>query len=159
MAVEMRTLAVLGAPPQPRIPVRFQPVDASQLAVARRGDIFALKLDVSRLDEQKARRALEELSRGMAERFGIRTIFARATENEIHLVIMGSPFAWSALLLWLPTILGLLGIVLFAVSVWQAVVSIPSWVWALLIISGGLILFGPAIGEWILSQVERARRG
>jgi hypothetical protein len=158
MSAEIKTLAILGAPPSPMIPMTFKPVEISQLVVARKGDIFLLKLDVDRLDENKAKRALETLSKEMARNFGIRTIFARATENEIHLMIMGSPFAWAALLLWLPTILGLLGIVLFAISVWEAIVSVPSWVWALLIISGGLILFGPIIGEWIIGQVERARR-
>jgi hypothetical protein len=71
---------------------------------------------------------------------------------------MGSPFSWLALLAWLPTILGLLGIILFGVSVWQAVAAIPSWVWAMLIISGVLILVGPAIGEFILKEVEKARK-
>jgi len=156
--LEVQPLAVLGAPPQPRVPIRFEKVPLHELKVGRKGAVYLIKLDVSELTKEKAAKALEELKKGLEERFGIRLLYGATTKNEVWLVIRGSPFSWLALLAWLPFILGLLGIVLFGVSVWQAIASIPPWVWATLIIGGALLIFGPAIGEWVLELAERPRR-
>ena len=97
------------------------------------------------------------LTRELKSRFDIDVLYARADTDAIHLIITGSPFSWTALLMFLPTLLGLIGIAVFAISVYQAVVAIPSWVWGCLIIGGLLILFGPAIGELILRGIEEAK--
>ncbi len=149
-------LAFYGEPP--KLPLNWTPLRMENLAVGRKGSIYLLKLDVSTLTQEKALQALNTLTAEMENKFGIKTIYGRADSNAIYLIIRGSPFSWLALLAWLPVILGLLGIILFGVSVWQAITAIPSWVWATLIIGGALILFGPAIGEFILGQVEKARR-
>lgn len=159
MALEsVSTLALIGQPPQPKIPISWLQIPMQNLKVARKGSIYLLKLDVSTLTQDKALEALNTLTAEMKNKFGIKTIYGKAEPNAIHLIIQGSPFSWLALLAWLPTILGLIGIILFGVSVWQTVTAIPSWVWGTLIIGGALILFGPAIGEWILAQAEKARR-
>jgi hypothetical protein len=148
-------LALIGQPP--KIPLNWVQVPMQNLKVAPKGSVYYLKLDVSTLTQDKAVEALNKLTSEMQSKFGIKTIYGKAEPNTIHLIIMGSPFAWLALLAWLPVILGLLGIVLFGISVWQAIAAIPSWVFATLIIGGALILVGPAIGDLILKQVEKAR--
>jgi len=157
MAVEVfesvNALALIGQPP--KIPLNWTPVPMQNLKVAPKGSVYYLKLDVSPLTQDKAVEALNRLTSEMQSKFGIKTIYGKAEPNAIHLIIMGSPFSWLALLTWLPVILGLLGIVLFGVSVWQAIAAIPSWVWAYLVIGGALIILGPAIGNWILSEVEK----
>ncbi len=151
---EIRTLALYGEPLKiatwKRLPIE-------SLKVARKGTFYMLELDVSDLTPEKAAEAINALAKGLKENFNAQLIYATATKNKIYLQIRGSPFSWLALLAWLPTILGILGIILFGVSVWQAITSVPSWVWATLIIGGALILIGPTIGEWILSMVEKAR--
>ena len=149
----VQPLAFYGEPPKP---LNWTPLRMENLVVGRRGSIYLLKLDVSTLTQEKALQALNTLTAAMKNEFGIKTIYGRAEPNAIYLIIQGSPFSWLALLAWLPVILGLLGIILFGISVWQAITAIPSWVWATLLISGALILFGPAIGEWIL---ERWKKG
>jgi len=149
-----QTLALYGKPLQL---VAWKPIPIESLKVAPRDSIYTLELDVSDLTPEKAVEALNTLAKELKEKFNIQLIYGRASKNKIHLQIKGSPFSWLALLMWLPTILGLLGIILFGISVWQAITAIPSWVWATLIIGGALVLFGPAIGEWIIGQVEKAR--
>jgi hypothetical protein len=151
------TLAFYGQPPQPKIPIKYQPIRLENLKVAPKGSMYIIQLDVSSLTQDKAVEALNRLTAEMKTKFGIQTIYGKATKDKIYLLIKGSPFSWLALLAWLPAILALIGIILFGVSVWQAIAAIPSWVWATLIISGALILVGPAIGDWILKQAEKAR--
>jgi hypothetical protein len=149
------TLAFYGQPPQPKIPIKYEPIPLGNLKIAPKGSMYLIQLDVSPLTQDKAVEALNRLTAEMKTKFGIQTLYGKAAKDKIYLLIKGSPFSWLALLAWLPVILGLLGIVLFGVSVWQAIAAIPSWVWACLVIGGALIILGPAIGNWILSEVEK----
>jgi len=153
-------VAYFGCPVELRLPVRKVAVSPERLKVGRKGKIYEVEITVSpTLTAEKAREALQTLICGLAEQFHIKTIAATATENVIRLQIMGSPFSWAALLAWLPTILALIGLVMVGVSVWQVIATVPSWVWALLVIGGATFLIGPIIGEWILSEYERIKGG
>jgi len=154
----VQPLAFYGTPMQPKIPVRFVKIPLHQLGVSRRGAVYMLKLDVSDMTREKAKEALEQLVKGLDEKFHAKTVYAAAYKNEIYLQVRGSPFAWAAVLAWLPVILAAIGVILFGVAVWQIIAPVPTWVWATLVIGGALVLFGPAIGEWILAEVEKARR-
>lgn len=154
----VNALATYGSPIRPMVPVKLVQIPLDKLKVARKGSIYLVKLDVSEMTAEKAAQALEALAKGLREEFGATLLYGKATKNEIYLQVAGSPFSWLALLAWLPTILGLLGIALFMVSVWQVIASVPSWIWATLVISAALILFGPAIGELVLRAVEGERR-
>jgi hypothetical protein len=153
------TLAFYGQPPQPKIPIKYELIPLGNLKVAPKGSMYIIQLDVSPLTQDKAVEALNKLTAEMKTKFGIQTIYGKATKDKIYLLIKGSPFSWLALLAWLPTILALIGIILLGISVWQAITAIPSWVYATLIIGAALILVGPTIGDLILRQVEKARGG
>jgi hypothetical protein len=153
------TLAFYGQPPQPKIPIKYEPIPLANLKVAPKGSMYLIQLDVSPLTQDKAVEALNKLTAEMKTKFGIQTIYGKATKDKIYLLIKGSPFSWLALLAWLPVILALIGIILFGISIWQAITAIPSWVYATLIIGAALIIVGPTIGDWILKQVEKARGG
>jgi hypothetical protein len=148
-------IVTYGAPIPSKIVASKIPIPLQKLTVGRKGAIYELRLNVSTLDNEKAQQALQHLINGMRLKFGIRTIYATATPNTITLQIMGSPFTWALLLVWLPSILGLLGILLFAIAVWEVLTTIPSWLWALLLFSGILMFLGPTIGEWITKQIKR----
>lgn len=64
----------------------------------------------------------------------------------------------SGLLVWLPTILTLLGIAVAAISAYQIVAAIPWYVWALLGTGAFLLIFGPAIASLITGRVPKKYR-
>lgn len=72
-------------------------------------------------------------------------LWVKVEDNTIRLQIRGSPFAWSALLLFLPQILVVVGVVIAFVAVYMVFQAIPSWAWALLVVGAGLIIFAPKI--------------
>ena len=143
-------VATLGAPLQFKHPVKRVKLDVSKLSVAPKGTLYDIVIRTSKMTPEQAKQALENLILGMREQFGIETYYATASEDTILLEIKGSPFAWTTLLMWLPAILGLIGIAVLLISVWQIFASIPSWVWPVLIIGVGLVLLGPKIGELII---------
>jgi hypothetical protein len=156
---KMNILATYGTPLKLTPTTRKIPLPLEKLytMTAPKGALYEIKLTTSPLTPDKATEAIEKLKTEMQTRFGINLIYASATENSINLTIQGSPFTWAALIAFLPTILLGIGIILLAISAWQITTAIPSWVWFLLITGGVLIFFGPAIGETILKQIEKAR--
>ena len=151
-------VAYFGSPIELRFPVRKVAVSLEKLKVGRKGKIYEVEITVSpAMSAEKAREALQTLICGLAEEFHIKTIAATATENVIRLQIMGSPFSWATLLAWLPTILALIGLTMVGISVWNVIVSVPSWIWALLVIGTATFLIGPIIGEWILAEYEKGK--
>lgn len=151
-------LALYGSPLEAGRPAFWIQVPTGSLRTARRGSVYMLQLDVSPLTREKADEAVRRLAEGLREKFNAELLYARAESNRLSLQIRGSPFSWLALFAWLPAILGLLGITIFGISVWQMVTSIPTWVWATMAIGAALIVLGPSIGEWILSSMERMRK-
>jgi hypothetical protein len=157
---ETKILAFYGTPITFKAPVKKIQLSIEQLqkTVAPKGSLYEIQLITSPLTPTQATQAIEKLTTEMKTQFGITTLYSIAAENEILMLIKGSPFAWAALLPWLPTILALLGITLVGVSAWQILIGIPTWLWALLIIGGALIVIGPSIGEFILKEVEKAQK-
>jgi hypothetical protein len=44
-------------------------------------------------------------------------------------------------------ILTLVGIAIMFTSVWQVISTVPSWIWALLVIGAAMVFLAPAIGR------------
>lgn len=124
-------LAYYHAPNLPQ-KVQLKPLKIEQLNIAPIGSRYLLELSVLGVTETNAQAALDSIIREFNAQFGIKTMIAEVSENKINLAIIGSPFAWTVLLAALPTILGLLGISLLGVSVWQIVTGIPNYVWGVL---------------------------
>jgi len=95
------------------------------------------------------------LTTELYEKFKAKVIWIRIENGVIDLQLIGSPFAWLALLAWLPTLLAILGIVMVLVSVYSVIAAIPSWAWALLAVGVAMILFGPKIAGAVTSGLER----
>lgn len=85
--------------------------------------------------------------------FDLKVLWINIENDIITMQISGSPFLWASLLLFLPTILGAIGIIIVLISVYLMFAAVPSWIWATLIIGGVLIILGPKIGEWALAGI------
>ena len=126
-------LAYYYAPNLPQ-KVQLKPLNVATLGIAPVGSKYLMELKVSGINESNAQQTLENIMKIMKEQFGITTMVAEASLDKIKLAIIGSPFAWAVLLAALPTILGLLGITLLGVSIWQIITGIPNYAWGLLAI-------------------------
>jgi hypothetical protein len=128
-------------------PVKRLKMDVDRLTVAPKGSLWDIEIKTKGMTPEQASAALEKLINGMSGEFGIKTIYAHATGDTIFLEIMGSPFVWASLLVWLPMILTLVGIAVMFTSVWQVISGVPSWVWGLLVIGAAMVFLAPAIGR------------
>jgi hypothetical protein len=153
LSPEGELYAVAGSEPRPPYPVELVAVDPGVRPLAK--GLYVVRMSVRGLTRENAVQALERVREAL-ERVGGKLVYAAADSCSIKAVIHGSPFSWWALLGLLPTLLLLAGVILLGVTIWQVIASVPSWVWATIVIGAGLLLFGPAIGELIVGAVEKA---
>ncbi len=78
---------------------------------------------------------------------GLKVHWIEVHDPYIKLQITGSPFAWALLLMFLPQILALSGIVVLLIAVYLFMVTVPTWMYALLGLGAVLIFFGPSIAK------------
>jgi hypothetical protein len=127
---------------------RLVPVSEPELSVkmALPGELYQVEIQTSGVPDPQG--ALETLISELDNRFGAKTVYAYADSERILLQLYGSPFAWSALIPFLPLILGGIGIVVTFISVWFIFSGIPSWAWGLLAIGIVTLFLFPAILTW-----------
>ena len=108
------------------------------------GKVYHLTIETKGIanEEEVAKTLVSELY----SKFKAQVIWIRIYNGVIDLQLIGSPFAWFALLAWLPTILAMFGIIVVLVSLYSVLTAIPGWAWGLLAVGIGLMLFGPQIG-------------
>jgi len=108
------------------------------------GKVYHLTIETKGIanEEEVARVLIAKLY----EKFRAKVVWIRIADGIIDLQLIGSPFAWFALLAWLPTILAMFGIIVVLVSLYSVLTAIPGWAWGLLAVGIGLMLFGPQIG-------------
>ena len=111
------------------------------------GKVYHLTIETKGIanEEEVARVLIAKLY----EKFRAKVVWIRIADGIIDLQFFGSPFAWLALLAWLPTILAMLGIVMILVSIYSVIAAIPSWAWALMAVGVVVILFGPKVAETV----------
>jgi hypothetical protein len=119
---------------------KYVKVDLETMAEAEKGKEYLVIVKTSPIPVEKAGELAEKLKTGLREEFNAKVLYMSIKDDEIAMYIMGSPFAWAALIAWLPAILGLFGIAMIGIGIWNAIASIPSWVYATLI-SGIFILY------------------
>lgn len=122
-------------------------IPKSMLIESTPGSIYEVWL-VCKGDIPSERRIFEFLKPKLYEKFKVELLDCRIDGNTAKLTITGSPFVWSILLTWLPTILASIGLIVLLIAVYLVVKSIPEWLAALLIIGsvmlgiGGGMLYG-----------------
>jgi len=95
-------------------------------------------------NEQEVAKALIN---GLTTKFGAKVKYMRIVNGVVDVQLEGSPFAWAAVIIWLPSIFTLLGITLLGIAVYTVFASIPSWAWGVLAIGVVLILLAPSAGK------------
>jgi hypothetical protein len=136
--------------------IRWVEIPLDRLHVGRPG-LWFIRVKTSKLTPEKAGVAVARLIEEL-RKLGVRPVSVMATEDTIDILFRGSPFPWLVVLATIAKLLPLIGITMLGISVYQGVSSIPSWVWGLTAVGLGLALFGPFIGDMILSAIYKTRR-
>ena len=119
---------------------KYVKVDFEAMREAKKGEEFLIIVEATPIPAERACELAQAIKANLKEKFNIELHYIAIKENEIIMYISGSPFTWAALIAWLPILLGLFGIIMIGIGVWQAFASVPSWVYAT-IIAGILILY------------------
>lgn len=97
----------------------------------------------------------DTLRRELWNKFGANVVWVEVGNDMIRIQLIGSPFIWAALLLFLPQILSALGVIVALIALYLLVTGIPIWVWGLGAIAIVLLLFGPSIAKMVTPPKER----
>lgn len=127
---------------------RLVPVSEPELSVkmALPGELYQVEIQTRGVADPQG--ALETLISELDNKFGAKTVYAYADSERILLQLYGSPFAWAALIPFLPLILSGIGIVVTLISVYFIFAGIPSWAWGVLAMGLVMLFLFPAILEW-----------
>jgi len=88
------------------------------------------------------------------EEFKAKVVWAEVDNEMIKIQLIGSPFAWAALIPFIPVILGVLGISVVLVAVYAVFAAIPKWAYALIAVGVALIFVGPIVGRMFVPSEE-----
>jgi hypothetical protein len=130
---------------------KYVKVDLETMGEAEKGQEFLVVVKTTTIPAERASELAMQLKNGLMEKFNAKTHYIAVKDDEITMYITGSPFAWSLLIAWLPAILGLFGIAMLGIGIWNAVASVPSWVYATLI--GGIFIL--YMSPYIVKMVSR----
>jgi len=116
------------------------------------GAIYELEIRTKGIPDEK--KVVDTLREKMPEKFkGLEVLWIKVDGSVIRMQVMGSPFSWGLVLLWLPEILQLIGVIVTFIAVFLVISQIPTWAWATLLGGVFLIYAGPKIGSYIRETV------
>jgi len=120
------------------------------------GAIYELHIKTKGVpDPQLAAKVITEK---LYERFRAKVIWISIEGSDIRLQLVGSPFAWSLLLVFLPEILLAIGIIVLLISVYLVFAHIPGWVLGLAAIGAILFVGAPTISKIVTTRmIERGK--
>ena len=132
-----------------RIPL---PKDYLVSADSVKGHIYEIVIKTDKkVDDITATEIASRLAYELPKRFNAELLYFENYDNYIIMDVKGSPFAWSALLAWLPEVLMLVGLAVLTISVFLIISSNP---WLAFTTFLGLILI--AVGYYLLEKREEA---
>ena len=134
-----------------RIPL---PKDYLVSADSVKGHIYEIVIKTDKkVDDITAMEIANRLAYELPKRFNAELLYFENYDNYIIMDVKGSPFAWSALLAWLPEILMLVGLTVLTISVFLVISSNP---WLAFAMFFGLM--STAFGYYLLKKREEAER-
>jgi hypothetical protein len=125
--------------------VRYIP--ENRLTESIKGKYYHLCIETGGISESQEVIVAKALVDQLYKKFHADVVWMRIENGTIDMQLMGSPFIWTLLLGFIPSLLLVLAIIFVSTGVWSVVSSIPSWAWALLAVGGILIFVGPKIGK------------
>lgn len=108
------------------------------------GAIYELRIKTKGVSNPK--NVMVMLAEALWDNFKAKLYYFEVSDNIITMQIEGSPFAWAALLIFLPQILLTVGVIVLLIVVYLAVSSIPNWVYAVAAVALGLIFISTRFG-------------
>lgn len=114
------------------------------------GQLYELQMKTGGVPDPRS--ALLLLADELAVRFNATLLYFETDKDVMTIQLEGSPFAWSALLLFLPQILVGLGILITMITVYLVGSTIPSWVYGVVFVGGALMAFGPKMAGAVTSE-------
>jgi hypothetical protein len=125
-------------------------IPSGMLTESVKGRTYELRIGTEGVPEPE--KALETLKAGLEERFDTEVVYGEVIDSVMLVQITGSPFAWGAILLFLPQILTAIGIVVTLISVYLIVSAVPTWVYALGAIGAVLVFVLPSLAPKLLPK-------
>lgn len=120
------------------------------------GQIYELQMKTNGVSNPQE--ALLLLADELAEGFSATMLYFEVDGDVITVQMVGSPFAWGALLLFLPQILVGLGILVTMIAVYLVGSTIPSWVYGVVLVGSLLVALGPKMAGAVTSEELRRNR-
>jgi len=121
-------------------------IKSNMLTDSVAGGEYTLKIQTKGVSNPEE--TLKLLRDKLNEKFGITVLYGEVADNVITLQIkshISLQFAWSAILVFLPQILIVVGVVVAMIAVYLMISSIPSWVYAMGVMAIVLLFISPII--------------
>lgn len=116
------------------------------------GQIYELEVRTEVVDNPE--RVIDALQAELPKEFkDLKVKWIRIDGSVVKMQIVGSPFAWSLLLAFIPSILTVVGVIVTLISVFLIWTTVPGWVTGLAVLGLVLTAFGGKIGEIILREI------
>ena len=133
-----------------RVPGVLQPIDVKLKAFSfsKPGQLYELHMETADLIADKERLAdllIHELP-NVAE--GLKVTWLEIGDYTVRMQVVGSPFAWSAVVAFLPEIFMLVGAALLTVSVFIVWSMVPGWVAGMMLAGAILLGMGYFTAKW-----------
>lgn len=116
------------------------------------GQIYELEVRTEVIDNPEL--VIDALQSELPKEFkDLKVKWIRIDGSVVKMQIVGSPFAWSLLLAFIPSILTVVGVIVTLISVFLIWTTVPGWVTGLAVLGLVLTAFGGKIGEIILREI------
>ena len=139
-----------------RIAGRIQHIPRAMLIESVRGQIYEVEIRTKGVSNPE--QAISTLNVELPKKFkGLKVHWIGIDDSVIKVQLTGSPFAWAALVLFIPAILTVVGIVVTIIAVFLVWTSIPPYVTASLVVGLVLTVFGSQMGGLVTKGMLKVK--
>jgi len=122
------------------------PIPKEMLTETVPGVIYELHIKCDKPPEDPEQ-AINTILTELPKKVPVKIHYIEVEGDTIKIQLEGSPFDWSLILAALPLILGLIGLTILFIAIYEIFASIPGWAIALMIIGFLLLWFLPGISD------------
>lgn len=116
------------------------------------GKFYHIRIETGGVSDEE--HVANTLINGFLTEFKAKVVYVQIENGVVNLQLEGSPFAWAAVIVWLPSVFTLLGIALLGISIYTVFASIPSWAWGTLAVGVILLLLAPSAIRFVKPWTE-----